>query len=279
VVVLAQCGGPEKLTRHLNTTGAGGQAGAAIPTGMAGIGAAGTGDAGTGVVGTGAAGATVTGAAGTGAAGTGAAGTGAAGTGAAGTGTAGTGAAGTGAAGTGTAGTGAAGRGAAGTGAAGTGMVVDAGTDAPPNCNCKLKVQYECRQNGASVLQPEYSLRVVNTGTTAIQLNTVTVRYWYTVDGTGTQTGSCASTAHPCTIAFQPAPMPKATADTYAVISFGGGSLAAGADTGEIQIQMRGSGAMNQTNDFSFLNTGAVYTDQPDITGYVSGKLIWGAPP
>jgi hypothetical protein len=53
----------------------------------------------------------------------------------------------------------------------------DAGTDAPPSgCDCALKVQYECRQNGAEVTPAMFSIKVVNTGTTSIALNTVSVR-------------------------------------------------------------------------------------------------------
>jgi hypothetical protein len=124
----------------------------------------------------------------------------------------------------------------------------------------------------------EYMVRVVNTGTTSISLNSVTARYWYTSDGTGTQSGSCNSAAHPCTITFLNTPA-KPGADHYAVISFTGGTLPAGGDTGDIYIQMRGTSAYNQQNDYSFLNTGANTVDQPKMTGYVAGKLLWGMAP
>jgi cellulose 1,4-beta-cellobiosidase len=166
-------------------------------------------------------------------------------------------------------------------GTAGAGMAGASGTGgaAGAGCNCMLKVQYECRQNGASVPQAEYSLKVVNTGTTSISLSNVSVRYWYTIDGTGAQAGTCASTAHPCTIAFQSPAANKPTADQYAVISFASGALAPGADTGEIQVTMHGSGNYNQMNDYSFDNTGANFADEMHITGYVSGKLVWGTAP
>jgi cellulose 1,4-beta-cellobiosidase len=153
------------------------------------------------------------------------------------------------------------------------------GAGGAASCNCMLKVQYECRQNGATVLQAEYSIKVVNTGTTSISLANVNVRYWYTIDGTGAQAGTCMSTAHPCTIAFQNPTTNKPNADQVAAISFASGTLAPGADTGEIQVTMHGSGTYTQTNDYSFSNTGAVFTDEMHITGYVSGKLIWGAAP
>jgi hypothetical protein len=274
---LSTCGGPEKLARPLDAgaLGLAGQGGSS-PFGAAGTqgGAGTTGSAGTSValdagMDLGAGG--TTGAAGTSAA----AGTnGGAGTsGAAGTaGGAGT----TGAAGTsGGAGT----TGAAGTsGAAGT-TGVDAGTDTVlPGCNCMLKVQYRCLQNGPNPTQAEYLVRVVNTGTTSIPLNSVTVRYWYTVDTTGTQSGNCNSATHPCTISFVTTPT-KPGADHYAVISFSGGTLPAGGDTGDVSIQMRGMNTYVQNNDYSFMSTGANTVDHPKITGYVSGKLLWGAPP
>jgi Cellulose binding domain len=279
------CGGPEVFHGAPLTTGAGGAGpDASVVLGAAGDnGGAGTGDpadAGdalpTGAAGdSGGAGTAAT--AGTAGSAGGTAGTGAAGAGAAGTGTAGTGTAGTGTAGTGAAGTGTAGAGAAGTnGKAGSGGTPDAGVDAPSGCNCSLTVQYECRQNGAKITIAAFSVKIVNTGTTSIPLANVNVRYWYTIDGTGAQSGTCASAAHPCTLSFQNATPAKANADQYAVISFGGGTLAPGTDTGEIQVQLQGTGTYTQTNDYSFSDTGANYPEDMTLTGYVSGKLVWG---
>jgi hypothetical protein len=277
--VAIRCGGPEAIHSKPPsgsagqtgsagaTAGATGTAGAGGDTGAAGsggdVGGAGaTGTAGT----TGAAGATG-GAGATGTAGT----TGNAGAGGA-TGTAGGGGSGgKGGMGGGGAGSGG-GKGGTG-GAAGTG-----GTGGAP-CNCKLAVEYECRQNGANVLAAEFSIKVHNTGTTPIQLNTVNVRYWYTLDGTGAQAGTCASAAHPCTIAFQSATPAKPTADEYAVISFASGTLAPDADTGEIQIVVHGTGMFGQANDYSFYNSGSTFYERMQLTGYVSGKLLWGIAP
>jgi hypothetical protein len=299
--VMTECDGPETFTGHLGSTGGAGQ------TGLAGVGAAGTtGPAGMGVAGDGAAGmglagdmgmagagpAGVNGMAGMGPAGSGPAGNGTAGTGAAGTGSAGTGAAGTGTAGTtGKAGTGGAGTGAAGTGAAGTGGKAGtggaagtgaAGTGAAgaAGCNCMLKVEYQCKQDGPNVGTAVFAVRVTNTGTTPIALNTLTVRYWYTIDGTGAQSGTCNSAAHPCTVAFQPLNPAKTTANESAVISFGSGSLAPGANTGDVNVTMSGgNGTYNQTNDYSFASTGANYINRDQVTAYVSGKLMDGTAP
>jgi hypothetical protein len=295
--VAIDCGGPEAF--RASSLGSGGHAGTTV-SGAAGATAGATGTAGAGP--SGAAGDTppLAGTAGdSGGAGMGTAGTGtmagtagaAGGTAGAATGTAGSaggaGAGGAGAGGSGMAGTmGAAGMagtaGGAGAGGGGSGGMAGGaggagGTSA--GCNCMLKVQYECRQNGASVLQAEYSIKVVNTGTTSISLNNVNVRYWYTIDGTGAQAGTCASAAHPCTIAFQNPTANKPTADQYGVISFASGALAPGADTGEIQVTMHGTGNYTQTNDYSFENTGANFMDDMKLTGYVSGKLIWGTAP
>jgi mannan endo-1,4-beta-mannosidase len=128
-------------------------------------------------------------------------------------------------------------------------------------------------------LSAEFSIKVVNTGTAAIPLNNINVRYWYTLDGTGAQAGTCTNAMHSCTISFQSATPAKPTADQYAVISFASGSLAPGADTGETIIQFHGTGAYNQGNDYSFSNTGANFVDTQHITGHVMGKLVWGAAP
>jgi hypothetical protein len=143
----------------------------------------------------------------------------------------------------------------------------------------KLEVQRETRQNGPSVLQSEFSMKVINTGTSSIPLNAVSVRYWYTIDGTGTQSGTCTNALHPCSIGFLPASPAKPTADEYAVISFFGGTLLPGEDTGEVQVVFQGAGTYDQTNDYSFTDTGANFLDAGHLTAYLSGKLVWGTPP
>jgi hypothetical protein len=306
--VAMDCGGPEAFRSHLSASGTGGStvlgaAGNGGNTGTAGTGVSGpmgtagdtppisgtagdtAGTAGSGAAGISAGTAGDGGSAGAGGA-SGAAGVaGMAGTsgtaGAAGSGAAGMAGAGmAGAGGTAGAGGAAGGAGAGGAGgAAGSGAAGAGGGGGAACTSCMLKVQYECRQNGASVLQAEYSIKVVNTGTTSIPLNNVSVRYWFTIDGTGAQAGVCASAAHPCTIAFQNPTANKPNADQDAVISFASGTLAPGADTGEVQITMHGTGNYTQTNDYSFSNTGANFLDEMHITGYIAGRLVWGAAP
>jgi hypothetical protein len=196
--------------------------------------------------------------------------------------------------GAGMAGNGGAGKGGApmdaaadGDGASGSGGApIDASSDAPGGCttNCQLKVQYACRQNGANVTNPEFSIVVYNTGTQPVALNTVTVRYWYTTDGTGTQSALCVTALPSCaavSFSFQPVTPAKATANEYLEIAFTmATTLAAGANTGEIRIGLRNSmnANFNQTNDYSFVNAGA-FQDWANITAYTSGNLAWGTPP
>ena len=75
----------------------------------------------------------------------------------------------------------------------------------------------------------------------------------------------------------------KATADTYLQISFsaGAGSLGAGQNTGGIQGRINKSDwtNYNQANDWSFNGTFINYTNNPKITVYQSGKLIYGTDP
>jgi hypothetical protein len=297
VVFVTECSGPESFTHQGPITGAGGANPGVAGTGAAGLGQIGTAGAG-GEIAPGAAGAVgsagasgaagAVGSAGSGAAGAAAGASGAAGkagsagaTGAAGAGAAGAGAAGAGAAGAGAAGaTGAAGRAAGGTGGGAAGATPDAGTDtATADCNCALKVQYQCLQDGPNVGAAEYLVKVVNTGTKPIALDTVTVRYWYTVDTTGAQTGMCTGGANPCAISFHAYAPAKAKADAYAELTFAGGTLAPGASTADLSVIMHGTGNYNQANDYSLQSTGDHYVDDMNLTGYVAGKLLWGNAP
>ena len=129
----------------------------------------------------------------------------------------------------------------------------------------------------------------MNAGAAPIALNTVTLRYWYTEDGTGTQQPNCVGSALGCpaiSFAVNPVTPARPMADAYLQIGFvggmlDGGMLAPNTDSGEIRISIAKTGAVsfNQPNDYSFRSTGANYFDAPNITAYMGGTLIWGTEP
>src|SRR5690606_36678964 len=105
-----------------------------------------------------------------------------------------------------------------------------------------LAVQYRTSATGAVADQSEPWLKVRNTGSTTVPLSQVRIRYYFTADahdaayrlacsravrGCSAVTGTIGTPAHP-----------TATADRYLEIGFtaAAGSLAPGADTGDMQL-------------------------------------------
>ncbi|WEK56317.1 MAG: X2-like carbohydrate binding domain-containing protein [Candidatus Cohnella colombiensis] len=128
-------------------------------------------------------------------------------------------------------------------------------------------------------------IKIINTGTTAISMANVKLRYYYTADATTSQAFWCdwshvGSTN--VTGTFVTMATAKTNADTYLEIGFtsAAGSLAAG-DSAEIQIRFARSdwSNYNQSNDYSFSTTGSSYADWTKMTGYISGTLQWGIEP
>src|SRR5207244_740482 len=73
------------------------------------------------------------------------------------------------------------------------------------------------------------------------------------------------------------------TADVYVQIGFtsAAGSLAPGAQTGDIQLRINKNdwSLFDQTNDYSFDVTKTTFADWTKATMYRSGTLIWGIGP
>lgn len=149
-----------------------------------------------------------------------------------------------------------------------------------------LKIQYEDGDGvvGNNAIKP--FLKIVNTGTTAIPLNELTVRYYYkreaavaqnlTIDyaviGKANITGS-----------FYTMGSPTSTADAYLELGFlsGAGSIAALGDTGVIKVRINNSNwsNFNEGNDYSYAPTLPSFADHDKITLYHNGILVWGIEP
>src|SRR5580692_9713630 len=74
------------------------------------------------------------------------------------------------------------------------GAGIDAGVssaDAAPCGPCLLKVDYFTSTTTAQGTQIQPNIEILNTGPTALDLTTVTVRYWFTADGSSSQAFTC----------------------------------------------------------------------------------------
>lgn len=148
-----------------------------------------------------------------------------------------------------------------------------------------LSVQYKTG-TAASAYEAEPWLELTNTSTTPIALSAVTVRYYFSADNAASYTFACAWAVVSCsnvTGTVVALANPTATADHYLQLSFasGAGTLAPGANTGDLQLRLYRSDwqNVNQANDYSFNGADTAYAPNPAITAYDNGTLVWGTEP
>ena len=146
-----------------------------------------------------------------------------------------------------------------------------------------LKVQYKNTDSSATDNQIRMGLQLVNTGTAAVDLSTVKLRYWFTPEAGASTFGTscdwavigCGNLTHSVkTNGSAPG------ASHYLEVSFGSGTLAAGASTGEIQMRLNKSdwSNFNEADDYS-RSTSTSYADASKVGLYVTGALAWGTAP
>ncbi|WP_442950517.1 X2-like carbohydrate binding domain-containing protein [Paenibacillus sp. FSL R5-0912] len=168
-------------------------------------------------------------------------------------------------------------------GAAQTLAVAVVDTTAPAAGGLKVQMYNSGTAAAANTLSPK--IKLMNTGTAAVSLADVKLRYFYTIDGEQTQSFFCdwsqVGSAN-VTGTFVKLPVAKTGADYYLELGFtsAAGSLAAGES---IDIQLRASKSdwsnYTQTGDYSFNAAGTAYTDWANIPAYISGSLVWGNEP
>jgi hypothetical protein len=154
-----------------------------------------------------------------------------------------------------------------------------------PSCTtCPLVVQYMTPNASATTQQITPYFEIMNNGTAAQDLTSLTLRYWFTADGSTSQSFACDYALVGNQLvqgAFVTMPTPTATADHYMEVSFTGGSIMAGSTSGAIQTRFYDTSyaTFTQTNDYSFNAADAAYAQWNQVTLYRSGTLVWGVEP
>nr|WP_246070607.1 glycoside hydrolase family 6 protein [Paenibacillus kobensis] len=160
-----------------------------------------------------------------------------------------------------------------------------AGTVTPPAGN--LVVQYKLNNNNASDNMIYATFNIKNTGTSAVSLSGLKLRYYLTKDSSSAGLSFWTDYAQVGTAnvsgAFSAISPAKTNADTYLELSFSSaaGSIAAGGQSGDIQIRIAKSdwSNLNESNDYSFDGTKSAFADWNKVTLYQSGTLVWGIEP
>jgi hypothetical protein len=149
-----------------------------------------------------------------------------------------------------------------------------------------VTAEYQTTTTAASTSTLTPDIEIVNNGTAPLPLSGITVRYWFTEDGSQPLTWACDYTPVGCgnvTGTFGTVSPAVSGADHYLQLSFSpaAGSIAPGASGGGIQnrIYQASFATMSQANDYSFSGADSSFAANPSIAVYNNGTLIYGTQP
>jgi hypothetical protein len=165
------------------------------------------------------------------------------------------------------------------TGVGGTGGTGGSNT-VPPDVleRASAIVYYETSHTTAMDGTIQMKLYIVNQSADPLPMKNVKIRYWFTAEVTPTlhqyHTGE---DVRPPSAAFV-----DAGDETHVLMTFGGGTIAKGADKSRSEVQLQidnNAGKFDQSDDFSWEPTSITSTPNGKITLYLDDTLIWGCEP
>ncbi|CAM4474153.1 glycoside hydrolase family 44 protein [Paenibacillus tarimensis] len=149
------------------------------------------------------------------------------------------------------------------------------GTTAPPETGLVLQYRAGDTDAGNNQIKPHFNIR--NTGTKPVNLSDLKIRYYFSKDS------SASMNAWIDWAQVGGSNINRTFADDYVELSFtpGAGTLAAGGQTGDIQLRMAKNDWSNfdESNDYSFDPAKTSYTNWDKVTLYHNGTLVWGIEP
>ncbi|WP_443079892.1 cellulose binding domain-containing protein [Streptomyces sp. P9-A4] len=147
-------------------------------------------------------------------------------------------------------------------------------------------IAVRCRHGGAGTDQAAPWFTVVNTGTTNIPLSQVKLCYYFKADPGASYSYACDRAVKGCTHqtgTFGTPANSTATADRYLEAGFtaGAGSLAPGADTGDVRLRFHRSDwqPLDRSDDYSFGPAQTTYGNWTKVTATIGGVQVWGTAP
>jgi hypothetical protein len=146
-----------------------------------------------------------------------------------------------------------------------------------------LTAQYRTSASGATTDQVEPWFKLVNNGTTTVPLSDVKIRYYFR--GETPDVGyrfACSWAVRGCANVTGTFGNLSGDADHYLEVGFtsGAGALAAGQDTGDLQLRFYRTnwGPITQSDDYSFRGE-STYSAWSKVAVYRGSTLLWGTPP
>jgi hypothetical protein len=152
-------------------------------------------------------------------------------------------------------------------------------------CATTLSVYYTTPVRAASALMARPVFDIHNDGTSAVPLNELEIRYFFTNE-VSTLQSQCPILQANCNIvqlSFGQVEPARPLADTYLSVTFSAAapSLAPGSSSGlyEVIVRNEGIGLLEQSNDYSFDASFVDAAPSEKSCLYRNGKLIWGREP
>ena len=149
----------------------------------------------------------------------------------------------------------------------------------PGVAQVRVEFRNQERRPGDNHVRPQF--RVLNTGSEALDLDGLTLRYWYTAEAGTPEEVNCDWAAVNC-LNLEADTAAADEGQRYLEVGFeDAGLLAPGETTGEIQLRVHHTdwSDYDERDDWSWDEGRTTWGSAPHVTAYRDGTRVWGEPP